>query len=380
MALNLDDLTTPLSRETLKKEIYDLAQTLGLKVNDFVSGSPIRTLFSVASWIFQALHTLVVDANKAAFLDTATGNGLTSRAKGVYGVERITDDYAVGAVALTNIGGGIYSWAPGDLVLKSSSSGTTYANLEAISLGALGTATANFQAQVIGSAGSASAGQIDTLVTTALGVTCSNAGALSGRDAETDEALRERCRDSLGSLSPSGPKRAIEFVCSTPSLVSDVVVNRVKVLQPNGDGICQIYVAAPDGGLSGPDVAKVQLGVDYFATAEVQTNVVHSATDRAVDVAPTVYVTSGVLSDSEWQDEVTDALDAYLNGLPIGGVTAGASNIIPWRALVGVVKQIQIADSFPVISCNLASEVDISLVETEVAVPGTYTITIVQVS
>lgn len=382
MALDFGTLLTPESRDTIKANLLSIADTLGLRTTNWFAGAPTRTVIAATAWILEAYQNVVVSLTRSHFLDYATGVGLTRLAYYVYGVERIEATYATGSVTLTNSGGGVYSWDAGDLVLKNTATGVTYVNDEAISLGASSSVTAVFLAQEIGSDGSASVGQIDALVTTALGVTCSNPGALSGIDAEEDSTLRVRCRASLGPLSPNGPRRAIEYVCTTPELVSGVAVNRVKVSQPNGDGIVYVYIAAPDGALSGPDVALVQAGVDVYATAEVQTNIVASATDLSVDVGPTVYVTSGVLSDSEWQDEVTDALDAYIAGLPIGGVTAGAANIIPWRALVGVIKQIQIGDSatFEVISCNLASEADVSLLETEVAIPGTYTITIVQVT
>lgn len=239
----------------------------------------------------------------------------------------------------------------------------------------MGSQSVLFEAQTIGSAGSASAGQIDTAVTTSLGVTVSNPGALSGIDEEADEDLRERCRNSLGPLSPNGPKRAIEYVLTTPSL-SGVAINRVLVLQPLGDGFVYVYAASEDGALSAPDIATAQVALDTYATSEVQTTVLASATDKAINVAPTVYVKSGLRSDSEWEDVVDAALRAYTKTIPIGGLTTDVPNVVPWRGIVGIIKGA--ADG--VISASLASEADISLAQTEVAVPGTYTITIVQVA
>src|SRR5690606_14818917 len=82
-----------------------------------------------------------------------------------------------------------------------------------------------------GSASSSSAGEITEIVTTMLQVTCSNPVALIGRDEESDPALRQRCRDSLGALSPNGPQAAYEYWAKS-ALRADgqpVNVNRVWV-------------------------------------------------------------------------------------------------------------------------------------------------------
>ena len=128
MALDFGTLLTPESRETIKANIYSLADTLGLKTTNWFSGAPTRTLFAVAAWVFEGYQKAVVSLTASHFLDTATAGGLTRLAYYVYGVERIESTYAAGSVTLTNAGGGVYSWAAGDLVLKNTSTGATYVN------------------------------------------------------------------------------------------------------------------------------------------------------------------------------------------------------------------------------------------------------------
>lgn len=80
-----------------------------------------------------------------------------------------------------------------------------------------------------GSGSTSNAGAIDTLQTTLIGVTCSNAGALVGDDAETDTELRLRCRSKLASLSPNGPAAAYDFVARSSALNGGVTVTRTQV-------------------------------------------------------------------------------------------------------------------------------------------------------
>src|SRR5690606_27186702 len=101
----------------------------------------------------------------------------------------------------------------GDLTFQSSASGKTYRNTEGGTLDTANpTLTLDVLAEEIGADSNAAAGEIDTLVTTLIGVTATNAAAVVGSDEEDDDDLRQRCRDALAALSPNGAAQAYSFI------------------------------------------------------------------------------------------------------------------------------------------------------------------------
>jgi hypothetical protein len=210
---------------------------------------------------------------------------------------------------------------------------------------------------------------VDDLVTTLLGVTCSNAAEIVGQDAEEDEDLKERDIESLGALSPDGPKEAYEFVAKTPELNGGVTVNRAKTLAPPGDGTLTVVVAGPAGALSAPEIALIQTGIDDNAEPATAVATVISATDVALTVETDVYLSSASgLTSGTVEDFVKEALLDYVAALDIGGVNTGTGGRVPWRALVGVIERSSPdGSSRPILEATLVSEADVALAETEVA-------------
>lgn len=341
MTLAIDDLLTAPTAAEIAAELYTLLEDLDLPTTTWEPGDPLRTVIAVESQILFAQAALQVVMVKSGFLDEAEGGWLTIIAREVYNVERIEATSASTDVTLVNSGGGVYSFDPGELVVKNSTTGATYTNTAIISLGASSTVTANVQAQDVGTAGNAAIGQIDTLVTTLTDVTVTNPAQAAGTDEESDEALRVRCRLKLGALSPNGPVRAYEYVALTPELNGGVSVTRVRVLPPPGDGTVTVVIASAAGTVSGGGVALVQTGIDEWATPSSVDATVVSATGIALSPTVDIYVdTASGMSDPEWTTAAKNALLAWVPTLPIGGVDLGAGGIVSFRAMIGVLEAI----------------------------------------
>jgi hypothetical protein len=115
-------------------------------------------------------------------------------------------------------------------------------------LSPLGTLTLDFSADEAGSDSNAAAGEIDTLVTTMLGVTCSNDTlAALGIDEESDESLRERCRAKLGMLSPNGPARRYNAVVRDADADRRLDDHALAHHRRQHDGRRDVYVAGALG-------------------------------------------------------------------------------------------------------------------------------------
>ena len=202
-----------------------LATSLGLTVTSWAAGDPTRSYFHFIAEVLSRLEPNVAGYVSSGFLDYAEGVWLTLLAKQVFNVDRTEATYASGTVTLTNASGAIYVFEAGDVTVQDSSTGKTFRSTSGGTLAASDGITAttlvlDFPADEAGSDSSSGATDIDTMVTTFLGVTCSNAAAFVGVDEEDDAALRDRCRGTdLPSrrVPPRGaPNRALAHRATPP--------------------------------------------------------------------------------------------------------------------------------------------------------------------
>lgn len=327
MTTTLEELVTPMTVEEAKTAIYDALATRGVTTTGWKPGAVVRTIIAALAIILAAFSELQAAIARSGFLDLAEGAWLTLLARYVYGVERDTGAFASGEVTLTNSTGNIYSGDPGDLIFLNSTTGKTYRNTAAYSLGSLGTITVAVEAIELGIASNANAGQIDDLVTTLNGVTVANASALVGADEETDALLRLRCRLSLGALSPNGPRDAYEYFARSAKNTdgTSTGVTRCKVV-PDGYGNVTVYVATASGEVTGdPDDPDTALGavndaIQDSVVPDGVTAIIESATALAVPVTYELWLrdTTG-LTEAQVTALVSAALTSTLSEAPIGG-------------------------------------------------------------
>lgn len=387
MALGIDDLLKPSTTDEIKAQIYQLLEGLGVSTTSWLAGAPTRTVIAVVSAVLSGFTNLAVTIARSGFLDTAEGGWLTLLALLVYNVTRVEATFATGEVTLDNTAGGVFSFGAGEVIFKNTATSKTYVNVAPFTLGALETGkVVAVVAQELGTDSNAAPGQIDALVTTLTGVTVTNALAVVGVDAELDPDLRQRCRDSLGALSPNGPRAAYEYVAKTPELNGGVAVTRVKRLTPPGDGTLTIVIAGPAGPVGGATVALVQTGIDEHATPEVVTATVADSVAKPFTRNVTLHVSAAAgLTTTDWQTLAKAALADYVAQLAIGGLVLppATSGVVPWRALVGELEAIEIDEVRGyVLHASLDTEADVALLENEVATldTGTVTVTVVQVA
>jgi uncharacterized phage protein gp47/JayE len=326
MALPLDVLIQPQSKEQVQAAILDLCVAAGLKVTTWKTGGVALTLVGVVSQLFAGFTSVVSPFVKGGFLDLAEAGYLTLLAFYVYGVSRIEAIYAAGDVSVTNTGGGLYTFAPGEFICSNPTTGITFANDGAFTVqptGHLGsTQTVGVKAQTAGSLGTSVAGSISKVVTSIAGLTVTNPTALVGVDEESDPQLRQRCRDKLGSLSPNGARGAYEFVAKSAvdNTGAPIGVARVQVLAADGTGQVTMYVATATGALTGPALAIVADDVARQAVPDSVLSSVLNSTAVAASQVLTVYVDPAFnLSVADVRSVVQAGLLAVYPSVPIGG-------------------------------------------------------------
>jgi hypothetical protein len=335
VALPVDELIEPLSKDQVEATIYDVLAAVGVKTTNWKRGGFLRTIIAIVATLIAGLTTLIAAAIRGTILEYATGVWLTILAYFVYGVTRIEATFAEGEVTLTNAGGGEYILDPGDLVLKNSATGKTYRNLNRIELVGVGSVTARVRAVEAGSASSANAGDVDDFVTRLLDVTVTNASPLVGLDAQSDADLRADCALARAALSPFGAKDAYAYfarrtVKGLPLTRADgtaIGVTRTQVV-PEGNGEITVYVATASGDVDGDvdtpgdDLYIVDQNIKLCATPWGITETTLNATSVNITVQYVVYADTAYGATAvEVKTAVDSALTSFFAAFPLGGAT-----------------------------------------------------------
>jgi len=370
--ISFSDLLSTKTLDDWKRVIVNTATLVGLKTENWAEGGFTRTLVALFAQLYKTAGDVVRLIAASGFLDTAEGDWLTLLAKNLFNVERIEATFASApnSLTLTNTGGGLFVLDAGDVIVAHNVTGKTYRNTTGgtLSPGVGQTLVLDLVAEEAGSDSNAGIGTITTLVTTFLGVTCTNTVALAGVDEELDADLRQRCRDSLAQLALGGIKRAYEFFAKSAVREDGTAigVTRVMVMPAPGDGTVVVFIASASGEVAAPDVAIVQADFDENVTPYGFDATATSASNVEITVPCTIWIPASLgLSEADAREAVFDALEAYVQTLPIGGVVISPdSGKVFWRALLGVVE-----GSIPgMLKAVLTTETDTAIADGEVPV------------
>ena len=385
MGLSVKQMTTLITADEAEAKVLEICTSFGLPVSSWQEGGAYRTLIAAGAELFATIIAPVVQALAKAFsLDTAEGDWLTIIAWERYGVRRADDTPGTTTLTINNSKGGLYTFAAGELLIKSSVNGKLYKNSSAVTILplALGVSV-DIIALEAGTASNAAAGEIDTFVTPYPGLTCTNASALLGADGETDPELRQLCRDSLGRLSPMGPEAAYVYQAKRTFRADGTLisVNRVKVSK---SGVpVYVTVASSSGTVdgdpldTGTDLGLIQKAIEDNVCPYGITTSVSSATALDVAFTGTIYVdrNANVVSGELISDAV-EALNDYLASVPIGGhvISPSPTGYVYLHAVIGELKKL----NDYIIKADVTGS-DVPVGAYEVTKGGAHSISVVQV-
>lgn len=323
------DVRTLFTSETATRLLsygIELAAALGLNTTSWVVDSPERVLFKFLANALATRDSVAAELAKAAFLRTATGAWKTLVAQDVYGVTREAATYATPTVTLANGGGAVYAKAAGEVIVKSSATGVTFRSTEALSLasGPGTSATIELVADEAGSAGSVSTDDIDTLVSTMLGVTITSSTAAFGVDEQSDASLESECLNSLGSVSVNGPPDAYNAVCLDSALTGTTAITRAVTSEDDDEGEVTVWIAGATGAVSGSVVTLAQDAIEIWATPSGFTPTVVSATAVPQTIA---FDVSGDDIPASAEADIGALVAAYLADVAIGGYLASSAYV-----------------------------------------------------
>lgn len=373
-----DDLIAPISEDEARESLLNVATALGLPATSWQDGGVARTMLAVMARTLSTLQTINAEARKGGLVGLAYGDWLTDLAQRNYNVFRNPATRASGVVNLVNSTPNAISVAAGELVVSNPLTGKTYTSTQAYASTGNDSVPVTFAADGLGPSYTSQAGQVSQVVTSLIGVTCTNPLALIGADAETDAALVERIAISFAPLSPLGAKDVYRAVL-TDSVKTPTVdpINRVIVYPNYATGHVTVVVAGTGGALSAPDLVIAQSSVETWCEPQGIVADVVNASPQIISMVLTVKVRGDSRTDAQIQSSVTSAAGAFVNALPIGGEII-APDVFGRLDLTGLTAAM-FATSATVRDIEFASSAsDIAMMPYSVAQLGVVTVSVVR--
>lgn len=319
-AVTFDELMVPITRDQFVESMLQILADLGLPTTAWQELSAVREFVYATANSDAILSDSITPAARAGLLDYAEGQWLTLTAAQEYGVDRILSTAATGDIRLTESDGDPHTFAAGDVRVLNETTGKTYTNSEGGTLTANGTLDLAFIADEPGSASDLVEGQPLTLLTAIPGVTPSWIADLLGQDEETDQSVRDRCRDSMAKASPNGPAAAYDYYAKSALRPDGTAVGVTRTKRVEANATVTLYCADADGGISAPDVAIVQEVIDENVVPTGFTAIVVAASTLAVSLAFTLSRSpSATASEASLQTLITAAIASYFSSIPVGG-------------------------------------------------------------
>lgn len=334
-------LLAPTTPEDCVDSMLVTAGLLGLPVTAWQPGSAARTNLTIIGTTLSQFTSTAQLAAAGGFLEYATGDWLTVLANQNFDVQRVDATFAEGTLRLTNGGTNVYVLAAGDVRAYNSGAapsftggtGATYTSTTGGTLNPGSFLDVTIVADVAGSGSNGVVGVVAKLVTPIADVEAVNTTDLFGNDAEGDEALTARCRESMARVTPNGPADAYRYyaLSATKTDGSSAGCTRLRVVE--GDGTVTLYCASGAGPLLGstpgtpgaPTDPTTQLGAVHKSVNDncVPTGISEStfpAVGVNVPVQVAIYIpATSTFTDAEVQGIVGAALIAFFATAPVGG-------------------------------------------------------------
>lgn len=393
--MTIQQLLTALTPAQVRSNLVATLQSLGLQPQNWPQGSIASSLLTGIATIGSVLTGQLANGIAQQWNPTASGGGLQLLSQYFFGITPPQATFASGSVTLTNTGGGVYSYGPGQATFQSTVANSAglypqYTNTSSFLLNANSTLTIPVQCTTVGSAGNSAPGFVTLLITQMLGVSCTNQNPILGTDALSDPALRQLNTNSLGVRgSAYGPRSAYAYAISVA--VNSVTglpvnVNRQSISIASHTGEVTIYVASPEGAVSTTDLQGISNSIEALARPDCVTVLpgmagYPSAPGSATTVPYTPAITCYVVAPSgttaaSLQATISSAISTWFSGPqnPIGGLTGSDdahSNFTGiFESGVGGIIGAAVASvtGCYLLSTQFVGESDLELFEGEVAV------------
>lgn len=344
MALSLEQLRSPPTREAILQFFIEQLSALGFPASSWQTGSIQRTLLLVFSRVLSDVAELVKQLAEFAFNQLSSGAALTAFSRSAYDNIRNPAIKTRGPFRLTSTAAIPYVLTPGQL-LVTNPSGVQFSNVSGGTLTASGTLDVTFEALLAGSNGNIAPDSPLAFITPLAGVTVTNPGVpggswftIAGQDQESDANLRLRNRTKWATLAVETPKDGvINIALNASPAVRKVAVNDQN---PRGAGTVDVYVSGDTTPIGSADLSLVQTKLAARFFGDGNTRVKANAPPIVV-----LNITGTVYFDANFGAAVVRAnVEAALRNLiavtPLGGSSyaPGPTNIVARSDIIAAIE------------------------------------------
>lgn len=380
MALNLTDLQTPVSKESVRAVLLDLLAGLNFPVDSWQDEGAARSFVETQSHLLAVQSQSVAQIALMVFVQTATGSFLDALVQSHFDLTRNPAVAAVFDVAFVNSGSATHNVTPGSALLRASN-GQIFQSNETITVPAHTTIQVEVVAQIAGAAGNIPAQTLE-LVTPLAGVVAEYEGVqiTSGADVESDTKLRERALAKWGALRVE--KVDLGLISLARGAAPGVHGVSIDSDNPRGPGTVDVYLSSETGTIGSGDLLLVQAALDsaLFGTGtEEVAGLAVAAPLQVVNLAATVYVRGADPIDVNAR--LIEAWDDFLLDVPLGGfdLSPGPQNVVQRAQISTELTRRAYTDSAsPIVSLDVTiPATDLTIGLHTKAVKGTVSFTVV---
>ncbi len=332
MTLSLGQLLTPVTEDEAFETCLTICQELGFPVTAWQDGRVQKTRVRLIARLYSQL-TQVIAGQTLGGTSKAQGQYADLRGTYVYAENRIPAEPTKGYVHLAvDLSAPGLTYDAGEVQIQIGSQ--VYENFEAIDLDPGAEGDVLIQAVTPGAAGNVATDSVCTLISPVIvGVEVTNPEVgssgtwitVQGRDAETDSRYLTRAEGKIERQAYGATEGAYKLWVL--EALPEIPENRVNVIQGEGAGEIEITAATAEGALTSEQITTIENylnGTDGVGRRPIN-DVVTIGTVTVVTspaIEPTIYVQKVYASTA--LALVTEALEAYLESLPIGGQVLGS--------------------------------------------------------
>lgn len=325
----------------LVAEILAEAAAQGLDVTNWSTDGFGTVISRVMARITTVQNTAAQALADSGSLATARGEALDVLAEDPYQAPRRSGSVARVRIQIAS-STGTFTLTARQLVVRRTTDGQRWisTNTGGEVLSPSTPLTIDFDATNVGSSGNADFADPIVIENSMSGVSVAFINVLgtpivfAGSDEETDDSLARRCAtkwDAFALLQRTS--RTVEYAAR--ELVPAVRKVYVDSQNPRGNATVDINVYGDGSPIGGGDIATLQAFFDDYRSPGCASILVQNVTATPITVSATVTVSSVAADTSA---KIADAVTAYINAEPIGGIVYRSKIIAAIMAVAGVVS------------------------------------------
>lgn len=336
MKITVSKLLESISESEAFSYCVTLAKQFGYSPTAFISGSIGYTLLKVQAACFALISDSLKQVSENTFIDTATADYLTIKAKSDFDIDRseATQTQIQTKIQVTNATPETYEI--GEVKIKINRK--EFYLSEQLTISTDGIYDGYFLSTIYGSASRPGTSYVPSFTENPIpNATFVNSSIsdgyyiynAEGQDEETDASLIDRCKSKWGSLSGNGPEDLYLYWAKNTTIGNELTgVTRIKVEKSLAQsvGIVTMFCALADSAPSQAILNAISENIQKYR-AICSTVSVEAATEKEIAYVLNVKVNGKAADDGVLEDTISTIISDYFSTVQIGGTIIDSTEV-----------------------------------------------------